>query len=98
MFLLIILFWFYSNYFRFSVLNIREINVTSINVAFSTEKDHSKWAASISNITDWICVGDINRALHQKQRGGGTVCLSNTTIANAYRKLVWDIESCPKDT
>lgn len=45
---------------------------------------------------DWICVGDINRALSQMQRGGGTVCQQNAVVAQRYRELVNGFESCER--
>lgn len=59
-------------------------------------KDHSKWL--VSNTNNWICVGDINRQQHQKDRGGGTVCQQMPGVSKSYRNLISGIEACPKKT
>lgn len=64
---------------------------------FSTHHDHSKWAVGKAE-SAWICVGDINRAEHQKVRGGGTVCQKNIEIAKVYQQSVADVEQCPHNT
>lgn len=35
---------------------------------FTSKDDHSKWAVAASKESDWICVGDINRAVSQQQQ------------------------------
>lgn len=86
------------NIFYHRVLNIDQIQIDAASYEFESLKDHSKWTVSASGDTqnDWICVGDINRQEHQKQRGGGTVCQKHKKIAQFYRKLVKDVKPCPK--
>lgn len=73
------------------VYNIQEISFPSMNVAFKTLKDHSKWMVSEEH--KLICVGDINRQEHQKVRGGGTVC-QQTSVAKVYSSLIKAVEKC----
>nr|CAH7753566.1 unnamed protein product [Callosobruchus chinensis] len=80
---------------KFKVLNIKSIEINVTQALFTTTEDHSKWAVSSDN-KNWICVGDINRAEHQKTRGGGTVCMNNQAVAVNYRKSVQTIEECEK--
>lgn len=44
-----------------SVWNISKVKVNS-DIEFETTEDHSKWGVSDLQ-TNWICVGDINRAV-----------------------------------
>lgn len=66
-----------------------------INFELETSDDHSKWAVSLKP-GNWTCVGDINRAEHQKHRGGGTVCMLSPIVAQAYQFLVAKFEPCPE--
>lgn len=35
--------------------------------------------------------------VHQKYRGGGTVCQYNENIANAYRQTIRNVEDCESE-
>uniref|UniRef100_A0A182SJX6 Uncharacterized protein n=1 Tax=Anopheles maculatus TaxID=74869 RepID=A0A182SJX6_9DIPT len=90
----------YGDRRRHSVLNVREVSVGRED-RFKTLKDHSKWAVGggageKGEDGGWICVGDINRQQHQKQRGGGSVCQASVRVAALYRGMVDDVEPCPK--
>ncbi|KAF7997726.1 hypothetical protein HCN44_009124 [Aphidius gifuensis] len=80
------------------VLNVQSIILNSANVEFKSSRDHSKWAVAMKNIKNksWICIGDINRADTQFNRGGGTVCLNSLNLWKNYRDSVNDVESCPR--
>jgi len=80
----------------YSVINVEEITLKQAQITFKSANDHSKWAVSKSTDNNWICIGDINRAEHQKHRGGGTVCFNNSKIAEAYRNTINAIENCSK--
>ena len=62
-------------------------------VDFRYTVDHSKWA--VSDRKNWVCIGDINRALSQQRRGGGTVCLENDDLGHMFYDMVADHEPCP---
>lgn len=78
----------------YRVFNINEITLPNEKKDFKTMEDHSKWA--VGSVDNYICVGDINRADHQKMRGGGTVCKHCPYVANAYRSLVENVYPCTK--
>uniref|UniRef100_A0A182QG06 Uncharacterized protein n=1 Tax=Anopheles farauti TaxID=69004 RepID=A0A182QG06_9DIPT len=85
----------------FSVLNVKEVSVGRDD-RFATLKDHSKWAVEgspkgLDRGDGWICVGDINRQEHQKQRGGGSVCRASQQVATLYRGMIDEVEPCPKE-
>jgi len=54
--------------------DIKFINVGPLGAhwAWPETHRHAKWG--ITKDSDWICVGDINRMISQRKRGGGTRC------------------------
>ncbi|KAL0109468.1 hypothetical protein PUN28_014495 [Cardiocondyla obscurior] len=80
------------------VYNVISINFEKFEIDFKSSRDHSKWAVAVEDKSNktWTCIGDINRADTQYIRGGGTVCLNNRTVWEKYRKLINDVEPCPK--
>jgi deoxyribonuclease-2 len=52
--------------------------------AWPETQDHAKWG--ITKTDDWICVGDINRMISQRKRGGGTIAFQNRTLWTALSK------------
>ncbi|XP_018579451.1 plancitoxin-1 isoform X2 [Anoplophora glabripennis] len=82
---------------KYKVTNVKSVYLSAANVTFNTTHDHSKWAVTPpSQAKNWFCIGDINRAEHQKVRGGGTVCLNNKQLSTDYKKSVESIEECNK--
>lgn len=82
-------------FYPFRVLNVSKLKIKIIDFELVTSDDHSKWAVSESP-GNWTCVGDINRAEHQKHRGGGTLCMFNAIVAQTYQLLVHEFEPCPE--
>ncbi|XP_031621229.1 deoxyribonuclease-2-alpha-like [Contarinia nasturtii] len=74
------------------VWNVSKIKFNQ-RVLFPSTDDHSKFAVS-DDKSNWICVGDINRAEMQTKRGGGSVCYNSKPISESYRTLVADFEPC----
>ncbi|KAK9498869.1 hypothetical protein O3M35_003424 [Rhynocoris fuscipes] len=84
---------------HYEVINVLSIEFknnskSSASVKFSSYKDHSKWAISKLATKPWICIGDINRAEHQEKRGGGTMCLEDKTLWEAYNNIINNTSSC----
>ncbi|XP_014206980.1 plancitoxin-1 [Copidosoma floridanum] len=81
-----------------SVYNVQLVYLSIAKVEFKSSHDHSKWAVSNDgkNKGSWVCIGDINRADTQFERGGGTVCLNVPEVWKNYRDTVKDVEPCPK--
>uniref|UniRef100_A0A8C5Q767 Deoxyribonuclease-2-alpha n=1 Tax=Leptobrachium leishanense TaxID=445787 RepID=A0A8C5Q767_9ANUR len=73
-------------------------NIMSIgfnqSLNFSSHLDHSKWCVTGSATPGWTCIGDMNRNLGEMHRGGGTVCLKDTTIWKSFSALVSDYSKC----
>lgn len=46
--------------------------------------DHAKWGITLHE--PWICIGDINRMVSQRKRGGGTIAFQNTVLWSALSK------------
>jgi deoxyribonuclease-2 len=63
--------------------DIKYINlgVMGLHWAWPETHDHAKWAITLKG--DWVCVGDINRMISQRKRGGGTIAFQNATLWKA---------------
>ncbi|XP_064649762.1 plancitoxin-1-like [Lineus longissimus] len=81
----------------YKVENIRDIALP-FSINFSDTKDHAKWAVTSSKGVQWICIGDINRQVSQKHRGGGTVCTNHTALWKAFNDAIEKYEPCPGDS
>lgn len=55
-----------------------------VHWAWPETHDHAKWG--ITRHSDWICVGDINRMISQRKRGGGTIAFQNETLWKSLAK------------
>jgi deoxyribonuclease-2 len=66
--------------------DIKYINLgpLGIHYAWPETRDHAKWAITLKN--DWVCVGDINRMITQRKRGGGAIAFQNRTLWTALTK------------
>lgn len=52
--------------------------------AWPETHDHAKWGLTLQK--HWICVGDINRMISQRKRGGGTVAFQDAKLWAALDK------------
>ena len=66
--------------------DIKYIDFRPLGAAFAwpETKDHAKWA--ISKKSNWVCVGDINRMVTQRRRGGGTIALQDAKLWKALKQ------------
>jgi deoxyribonuclease-2 len=66
--------------------DIKFINLGPLGAhwAWPETQDHAKWG--ITTASDWICVGDINRMISQRKRGGGTIAFQNHILWQALSK------------
>jgi deoxyribonuclease-2 len=66
--------------------DIKFINLGPLGAhwAWPETQDHAKWGITTGD--DWICVGDINRMISQRKRGGGTIAFQNRTLWQALSK------------
>jgi deoxyribonuclease II len=66
--------------------DIKFINLGPLGAhwAWPETHDHAKWG--ITTDSDWVCVGDMNRMISQRQRGGGTIAFQNRTLWQALSK------------
>lgn len=66
--------------------DIKYINLgpLGIHLAWPETRDHAKWG--ITKDVPWICVGDINRMISQRKRGGGTIAFQNQKLWTALGK------------
>ena len=66
--------------------DIKYIDFRPLGAAYAwpETKDHAKWA--ISEKSNWVCVGDINRMVSQRKRGGGTIALQDKALWTALKQ------------
>jgi deoxyribonuclease-2 len=66
--------------------DVKYINLGALGAhwAWPETHDHAKWGITLHS--DWICVGDINRMISQRQRGGGTIAFQNVTLWKALSR------------
>jgi deoxyribonuclease-2 len=66
--------------------DIKYINLGSLGAhwAWPETHDHAKWG--ITHHSNWICVGDINRMISQRKRGGGTIAFQNEILWKALSR------------
>jgi len=66
--------------------DIKYINLGPLGAhyAWPETHDHAKWG--ITTHSNWICVGDINRMISQRKRGGGTIAFQNQTLWTALSR------------
>lgn len=75
-----------------SVYVVEEMNFGGIEMV--NTKDHSKWG--VSETSDVICYGDINRTQEQEVRTGTVACFKNEIVAKMVRKFIKKSETCSK--
>jgi len=66
--------------------DIKFINLGPLGAhwAWPETHDHAKWGITTHN--NWVCVGDINRMISQRKRGGGTIAFQNQILWQALSK------------
>jgi deoxyribonuclease-2 len=66
--------------------DIKYINLgpLGIHMAWPETHDHAKWG--ITTHSNWVCVGDINRMISQRKRGGGTIAFQNQALWQGLSK------------
>jgi deoxyribonuclease-2 len=66
--------------------DIKYINLgpLGIHMAWPETHDHAKWG--ITTHLNWVCVGDINRMISQRKRGGGTIAFQNESLWRGLSK------------
>ena len=66
--------------------DIKYINLGALGVhwAWPETHDHAKWGITLHN--PWVCVGDINRMISQRKRGGGTIAFQNQVLWQSLSK------------
>lgn len=57
-----------------------------LHVAFPETCDHAKWAISNDPAQPWVCVGDINRMISQRKRGGGCIAFQHLALWSALKQ------------
>ncbi|TPP64328.1 Deoxyribonuclease-2-alpha [Fasciola gigantica] len=85
------------------IVNVQNLRFTQPAISFNSFQDHSKWACTVPlqsgelNPDMWVCLGDINRMFSQFHRGGGTMCIQNKRMWEAFSNLIVQVEECSED-
>ena len=66
--------------------DIKYINLgpLGLHLAWPESHDHAKWGITLHK--PYVCVGDINRMISQRKRGGGAIAFQNPTLWSALSK------------
>ncbi len=66
--------------------DIKYVNLGPLGAhwAWPETHDHAKWGITVDQ--PWVCIGDINRMISQRQRGGGTIAFQNKTLWQGLSK------------
>lgn len=66
----------------YTVADIKYITLQEVGLpwAWPETRDHAKWAISVPNSGNWVCVGDINRMISQRLRGGCTIAFQHDVL------------------
>ena len=75
----------------YNTLDIQSLDFGN-DMNWSETNDHSKWAIALDNSI--VCIGDINRMTTQYSRGGGTACMSNAALFQAFKNAVKGTDTC----
>jgi deoxyribonuclease-2 len=80
---------------EFAVVDARTLYVTEdgVNVTWKETQDHAKWGVSLDS-SYVICVGDLNRMISQRKRGGGVVCFSSRSLCYGMYRSVNSSDIC----
>ncbi|KAN0038156.1 hypothetical protein ACTA71_000328 [Dictyostelium dimigraforme] len=72
---------------------------TEGTVNWKYTKDHSKYALSIHEADNYVCIGDVNRMYTQFKRGGGSACFINKSLWQSYVDMIQTIDAnCQGDS
>jgi deoxyribonuclease-2 len=65
--------------------DIKFIDTTAVGAPWiwPETKDHAKWGITLNKT--YVCVGDMNRMISQRQRGGGTIALQEKNLWSALK-------------
>ncbi|HEX7641351.1 MAG TPA: deoxyribonuclease II family protein [Burkholderiaceae bacterium] len=71
-------------------VSLKHIDAQNLPWEWPEVKDHAKWAISEQGKGDWICVGDINRMISQRKRGGCTIAFKD--MDNALWSILYETD------
>eukprot|EP00762_Andalucia_godoyi_P003643 ANDGO_00674.mRNA.1 Plancitoxin-1 len=77
---------------KYAVVNVQEVQLGSDS--FKETQDHAKWAVSQGSAKGITCIGDINHMTSQANRGGGTVCIKDATLWQAFSSAITAKDTC----
>ena len=69
------------------------VTVNGTNVTWKETQDHAKWGVALDS-SFVVCVGDMNRMISQRKRGGGAVCFNNKKLCYGMYKSILTSDVC----
>jgi len=75
---------------KYKVMNVIDLQFGKHQ--YNSNNEHSKWAVLEKKPVS--CFSDLNRVAKQKERGGLTICVSDTNLANIMRKSIVSSDDC----
>lgn len=75
---------------KYPVLNVASLKIGTIS--WKGTQDHSKWG--IPNTDKVVCYGDMNRMTSQEKRGGGALCISESTLYTIHQNIITGVNPC----
>jgi deoxyribonuclease-2 len=85
--------------YAYDSINVRRVSVTGHD--WKETQDHSKWGIAKPKGGDsnepgipLVCIGDINRQASQNHRGGGTTCIINDDLHEAFTGIITTADKC----
>ncbi len=78
---------------KYKVMNV--LNVKFGDYIYKRENEHSKWA--VLEKKPIACYSDLNRISSQKRRGGLTICIEESNLADIMRGSITEHEDCKNE-
>ena len=80
-----------------SVLSVEQLAWPVGDVKWNETNDHAKWCVAQDESKPFVYIGDVNRMLSQKHRGGGGIVIQDAELCKAFKSLIMSTDWVKKD-